>query len=178
MTRTEGMAQMDRYVHAGYRQPEDISAAFDEWFTLFASSDVDDVAAAIGRMVSNRTSSFWPTPGELSEHLRAVVAGRIATDEKCATCHGSGWIDAPPYRANGGRVYHGVMRCHACGIPPPNMQHMAGMQTPLAPGELRAWANEMSREGDVLTKSEFLARCAGITARMRMPKARVDGEVA
>jgi hypothetical protein len=52
------------------------------------------------------------------------------------------------------------------------------MQTPLAPGELRAWANEMSREGDVLTKSEFLARCAGITARMRMPKARVDGEVA
>jgi hypothetical protein len=129
-------------------------------------------------MVSNRTSSFWPTPGELSEHLRAVVAGRIATDEKCATCHGSGWIDAPPYRANGGRVYRGVTRCYACGVPAPNLQHLAGTQTPFSASEVREWAQTQSREAETLTKSEFLARCAAITRRMQMPKARVQGEVA
>lgn len=173
MTRAEAMEQLDRYVHAGYRQPEDTAAAFEEWFAAFQCVDVDDMAAAIGRMVQRRTSSFWPTPGELREHVQAVTAGRVESQTKCQSCHGSGWIDAPPYRANGGLAYEGVRRCPDCGKPAPNLQHLDGLHTPMTPAEVREWATKRSRQGGPTTRAEFAAEMAAIAKRMTMPKVRL-----
>lgn len=174
MTRAEAMEQLERYVHAGYRQPEDIAAAFDEWFAAFASVAVEDVAAAIGRMVQRRTSSFWPTPGELREHLAAVTAGRVEQRPGCQMCGGTTWIEAPPYRANGGLVYQGVVRCTACNVPAPNTDYLANHQTPMDASELREWAQARSRQGGPTTRAEFALEMAAIAKRVKtMPKARL-----
>lgn len=171
MTRGDGMTLLDRYVHAGYRHPEDFAAAFEEWFRVFGGLAVDDVSEAITRLVRGRTSSFWPTPGELSEHLAAVQRGRgTASSPRCGCV--SGWVEAPPYRANGGHVYTGVQRCPACGIPAPNLDHLRGHQTPLSSVELREWARRDAL-AEPMTRGEFVATVQRMARRMTMPTAAV-----
>lgn len=169
MTRQDAMACVDRYVRAGYRQPDDFAGAFEEWFLAFGALPLDDVDAAVSRLVRGRASSFWPTPGELSDHLQAVRAGRSERANLCPTCHGTTWIESHPWRANGGQVYEGVRRCPDCGVPPPDLSGLAGRQTPLSGLELRAWWEAKPKLIDApASAGEFLATIRGLVARKGM----------
>lgn len=168
MTRTDGMEQFDRLAHAGYRAPEDVAAAFDEWMRHFGDMALEDVDAGLTRLMRGRASSFWPTPGELAEHIRAVQSGRDRRSASCPTCDGTTWVESVPFRANGGLLYAGVVRCHACGIPAPRLDALRGHQTPLGPHEARDMARKAASDPAIAapaTRGEFLAAVAAMAAR-------------
>lgn len=173
MTQQDAMGCIDRYVRAGYAAPRDFEGAFEEWVLAFGSADVDDVTEAITRMVRVRTSNFWPTPGELSEHLRAVYAGRTADGVKCDSCHGAGWVESTPFLANGGLVYTGVVRCGRCGIPAPRLDHLEGRQRPMSASDLRAYLEARQPSSSApMNRGEFLAAIHAMVERMTMGRGR------
>jgi hypothetical protein len=171
VTRNEAMDQFDRLVAVSAPLPE-VSATFDEWFLAFGRSSVDDVAEGITKLIASKSDRFFPSIGELRGCIASVQSGRDRGD-KCRTCHGSTWIDAPPFRANGGHMYQGVSRCRDCGVPPPTM-YGDSHQTPISSSELREWAQNLSREGGPMTKSELMARVQVICSRKKMPKVKLQ----
>jgi hypothetical protein len=66
-----------------------------------------------------------------------------------------------------------VTRCRDCGVPPPTM-YGDSHQTPISSSELREWAQNLSREGGPMTKSELMARVQVICSRKKMPKVKLQ----
>ena len=171
MTRDQAMDQCDRLLRAGFRAPtsQPFEAVFEEWFGALESYASEDVAAGITLLVRQQANTYWPAIGELRTAIASATAGR--EKPKCPTCHGSTWVDAPPYRANGGRLYEGVTRCPDCGVPPPNVPHLARQHSAVTAAEVREWA-ERRADGAPMTQEAFLERCRAIVGRMTMPGAR------
>lgn len=166
MTRLELEGQLDRFAHAGYRMPEDMAGLFGEWFAALERYDAGRVEAAVTRLIRTRASSFWPTLADVLEAVRVEGAGRDAEPRGCPTCHGTAWIEAPPYRANGGLVYQGVRRCPDCGVPAPR-QDGPSRQTPLSAVELREWA-QSRRPVEMLTHADMMTAIRALCARKGM----------
>lgn len=171
MTDAVVMAQMERLIHAGYRAPEELAGVFEEWRGALMGRESEALEAGVTRLIRTRTSSFWPTVADVLESMRAVSAGSTSEPRGCTTCHGTTWIDAPPYRANGGHLYEGVMRCPACGVPAPRLDG-PNRQTPLTASEYREWA-QAQRPVEELTQAEFRARLAVLGRAKVMPFAGV-----
>jgi hypothetical protein len=150
----------------------DEAEMFGEWVRALQSYATADMDAGITLLIRQQVTNFWPAIGELRTAIAAATAGR--EKPKCATCHGSTWVDAPPYRANGGRLYQGVTRCPDCGVPPPKVPHLAAQHSAVTGAEVREWAD---RDDAVpMTHEAFLERCRAIVHRMSMPKAKAVEE--
>ena len=161
MTPDDALTQFHRLL-AVCVVPADPDTAFDEWFAAFERSSVDDVADGITRLLRAKTDRFLPSIGELRGAVASVQSGRETS--RCATCHGSRWVEARPFRANGDRVYEGVRRCPDCGVPPPTAVG-AGHQTPLSESEYRAWLGSKPPVEEITSRTEFFARVRAIAGR-------------
>jgi hypothetical protein len=139
MDNANGARLFERLERAGFRvpDPERVPDLYREWFNALQHYAAADVEAGIDRIIRDKRETFWPTIGAVREAIHAATAGRETTPH-CATCGGSTWVEARPYRANGGYIYQGVTRCPDCGVPPPT-QHGPSRQTPLSDPELREW---------------------------------------
>jgi len=119
-----------------------------DWFRAVEHYHIDALELAVTELIRSAQDRFWPPLGKMLSTLR----GRLDKYErtgKCATCHGSTWIDSAPFKSNG-MVYQGVVvRCPDCAIPSPHYT---------APGH---------REG--LTASEYAQWAQGDHAKDYMP---------
>lgn len=89
-----------------------------DWLKAVEHYHVDALDHGVTDLIRQSQDRFWPSLGK----LLVIVRGRIAGMEKagkCATCHGSGWLDSAPFKANGMIYENVVARCHDCGIPSP-----------------------------------------------------------
>lgn len=179
MTEQEASAQFDRLAMQGYFQPSDPEgrpgAVFVEWYEALRRYDVHDVEAVITDLIRGKSDRAWPTIGTLRGLLAAQTNGR--EQDTCARCHGSRWVEARPYRANGNYLYEGVVRCPECGVPPPKLEG-GHRQTPISDAEYRAWWEARRPVEPIESRAEALAqvqRFADAAAkRTRMPSAQTS----
>lgn len=131
-------------VTAHFHLPTDASreTVAMEWFRAVEHYHVDALDHAVTQIIRQATDRFWPPLGKLLEIIRGRIAGMDKTRDKCATCHGSTWIDAWPYQLNG-LVYTGVMRCPDCGVPAPVEMKANSYRKPLTKAEYHAWREGM-----------------------------------
>lgn len=163
MTRDQGIEQFSRLI-ANLQPPADPDAVFAEWFPAFAGLHVDDVADGVTRLLRGKTDRWWPTIGELRGCIASVQAGRTSASDACPKCHGSRWVEARPYRANGEHVYRGVTRCPACGVPAPRLEGQS-RQTPFTDAQLAAWRHARRPVAAIETRAEFLAAVEALAGR-------------
>jgi hypothetical protein len=154
MTQDAVTAQFLR-VMGQFVPPSDPDAVCAEWVRAFALTDADDFEQAVSKMLAERVDRFCPTIGEIRGFVASVQAGRERYT-RCASCAGSGWVDATPWTANGGRVYEGVRRCSDCGIPVPMTGDLR--QTPLTASAYVSWMDGLRTPETIQTQAEFLAR--------------------
>lgn len=173
-------AQFERLLVAGFRLPfgVDPADALEAWCAAFERTDHAQLERGIGWLIRHEPDRDWPLVSSVWDAIRAATAGESQpASTGCPTCHGSTWVDAPPYRANGGLVYRGVVRCSACGVPAPRLDHLRGQHSPLPAAELREWAQAQSREGGPRTREEFAAAVAAVAARVRARARQVSRPV-
>lgn len=91
-----------------------------EWFAQLKHWHVDAVDAGVTLLIGHARDNFLPGLGLLKDYIGQRMGRYERTPGKCATCHGSGWIDVDPWKSNG-IVYEGVVRCPNCGIPAPKL---------------------------------------------------------
>ena len=184
MTELEAMDGLDRMVAAGF-VPPDLARPilFQEWYRHVRTVSVADLNHAITKLAESRELRFWPTPAEFKRFLPNHDIGQHQV--RCLTCHDTKWVDATPYHANGNDpktgkplVYEGVIRCPDCGTPAPNIDHLAGRQTPLTEAELMALADEAAEKrakaghppvGIIRTHEDFLAKLGELKHRLLKP---------
>lgn len=117
MTPAEWGAQwrrLDQFRVSGERS--EVSA---EWFAQLKHYHVDAVDYGITQLIGQAKDTFLPGLGLLKDFIQARFDRYQRTDGKCATCHGSTWVDAPPFMENGMICANAVVRCPDCGIPAP-----------------------------------------------------------
>lgn len=89
-----------------------------DWLKALEHHHIDAFEHAVTELTKTATDRYWPALGKINE----IIAGRRSrydrTPGKCATCHGSTWIEAQPWKSNG-IIYDGNQRCPDCGIPAP-----------------------------------------------------------
>ena len=105
-----------------------------DWLKAVEHYHVDALDHAVTQLIRQATDRFWPPLGKLLEIIRGRMAGMEKTRDKCATCHGSTWVDVWPYQVNG-IVYTGVQRCPDCGVPAPEMGKPNPYRKPLTKAE-------------------------------------------
>lgn len=90
----------------------------DDWFAAVQHYHVEAFDHAVTELTRTATDRFWPALGKVLE----VIKGRIGRYDRapgaCATCHGTTWIPAEPWKSNG-LIYEGLRRCPDCGVPAP-----------------------------------------------------------
>jgi hypothetical protein len=90
-----------------------------DWFKAVEHYHVDALERAVTDLIRTAQDRFWPPLGKLTSAIRNRIAGMDRQPGKCATCHGSSWIDVAPFKSNH-MIYENVlMRCPDCGIPAP-----------------------------------------------------------
>lgn len=89
-----------------------------EWFKAVEHYHVDALDRGVTDLIRGATERYWPPLGKLLELIRGRLAGMEKTRNVCATCDGSGWIEAWPVMSFG-MVYEMNSRCPDCGIPAP-----------------------------------------------------------
>ncbi len=146
-----GFDEQFNRVAAHFHLPTDSSreTVAMEWFRAVEHYHIDALDHAVTHLIRQATDRFWPPLGKLLEIIRGRIAGMDKTRDKCATCHGSTWVDVWPYQVNG-LVYTGVQRCPDCGVPAPEMPKENPYRKPL-------------------TKAEYQAYLAGTFGRSAMP---------
>ena len=64
-----------------------------------------------------REQKHWPNVAIIRDYCVQATKAVAAPPNMCDRCHGEGWVDAPPYEANGGVVYTNVaQRCPQCSV--------------------------------------------------------------
>lgn len=120
MTLIEWKAQwkrLDQFRVNGDASREQVSA---EWFAQLKHLHVDAVDHGITQLIGNAKDTFLPGLGLLKDFIQTRFDKYQRTDGKCATCHGSTWIESAPFKSNG-MIYSSVcIRCPDCGIPAPS----------------------------------------------------------
>lgn len=139
MTATEWKRQWTRLLSHFRLNPNADPAPIErEWFAHLKHHHVDAVEAGLSHLVGSATETHWPALGTLKQAIQAHLSKYEHTRAHCETCHGSGWVEAAPWRANGGHVYQGNERCPDCGIPAPEYKPLS-TRTPLNAIELVAF---------------------------------------
>jgi hypothetical protein len=138
MTPQEFGVQFKR-VENHFRMGADVDRdqVYKDWFKGLAHYHVDAVSTGIDGLIRDARDTFWPAFGLLSEAIRLRLAGMPKTTHKCATCHGSTWIEARPWKSNG-RIYEGFQRCPDCGVPAPQ-HHVGDHREELTATEYAQW---------------------------------------
>lgn len=140
MTPAEFSKQWKR-LKAAFRLPADLEPkeVEREWFRALEHHHVDAVDIGITKIIREAESTFWPALGLLVQAIRDRIASIGKVKGPCPTCHGSTWIEALPFWANGGILYENVVeRCPDCGVPKPQVYHEAD-RTPLTAVEYAQW---------------------------------------
>lgn len=122
-----------------FRLPSDVDAGKlgIEWFDALKHLHVDAVHRGVSDVIQRATDTFFPPIGLVLEAIRIRMAGMDRTKDKCATCHGSGWIEVWP-AMRWSLVYRRNARCPDCGIPAPDIKKHQS-ERPLSKEELEAY---------------------------------------
>ena len=127
--------RLDQFRVGGEADRNEVSS---EWFAQLRHWHIDAVDHGITRLIGSAKDTFLPGLGLLKEFIQERIDRYQRTDGKCATCHGSTWIDSAPFKANG-MIYEGVcIRCPDCGIPAPQYVEPSNRQ-PLTSREYAEW---------------------------------------
>jgi hypothetical protein len=183
MTAAEFETQFSRLA-AHFHLPADASrdTLAVDWLKALQHYHVDALEHAVTELTKTSTDRFWPALGRVMELIKSRIGRYDRTPGACATCHGSTWIEAQPWKANG-QIYTGVQRCPDCGIPAPQSderrnsqpltsvefhEYQAGryMRTQMPPG-LDA---KPTREGEKTEMREAMARLHAKLFGMRNAK--------
>lgn len=163
-------AAFRRLLAAGFRLPYGVepATALEAWCESLATAASADLERGVTRLVQTEASREWPLISAVWAAMRSATAGDIASGPACLTCHGTTWVEALPYRANGGHVYEGMRRCPDCVPPKPNTNHLQGVQSPLSASDYLAW--RQAREPEVVAPAspgEFLRAIQVMRQRIR-----------
>lgn len=127
--------RLDQFRVGGDADRADVSA---EWFTQLRHFHVDAVEHGITQLIGTAHDTFLPALGLLKDFIRARIDRYERAAGKCATCHGSTWIDSAPFKSNGMIYENIVVRCPDCGIPAPQYTTSSNRQ-PLTSREYAEW---------------------------------------
>lgn len=137
MTLDDWTAQWHRLDHFHIRGDADRDSLSAEWFRQLQHHHVDAVDAGITQLIGKAEDTFLPGLGLLKSFIQARIDRYDRAPGKCATCHGSTWIEVAPWKSYG-IVYEGVRRCPDCGVPAPQGDDRAVME-PLSALELHEY---------------------------------------
>lgn len=93
-----------------------------EWFAQLKHYHVDAVDHGITQLIGSAKDTFMPGLGLLKDFIQQKFDRYDRSHGKCETCHGSSWIELPPFRSNGIIYANTVTRCPDCGIPAPKVE--------------------------------------------------------
>jgi hypothetical protein len=109
-----------------------------DWYEAIQGYDREIVEQSITTLIRSAQDRYWPPMGKLLELCRGKASSSVQSG-KCATCHGSTWIDVAPFRSNG-MIYEGaVIRCPDCRVPVPKY-HAPSHRHGLTAVEYREWS--------------------------------------
>lgn len=173
MTQREFDRQFTRLCDHFHLADESKKTIAVDWFDALRHYHMDAVDAGITRVIGDATDTFWPALGKLKQAIQSRIAGMAKVKADCATCQGSSWVEAMPWKAHG-RVYTGFQRCPDCGVPEPIFTPES-LRTPLTAAEYQAWRNRELPEPAVplqpSNRSALEALRALRSTRGRMAKA-------
>lgn len=89
-----------------------------DWYKAVEHYHIDAMERAVTELIRTAQDRFWPPLGKLLTAIQSRFDKYDRSHGKCATCHGSTWIEAFPWKSNG-MIYQGNQRCPDCGIPAP-----------------------------------------------------------
>lgn len=156
--------QMERLALAGYFAPsgDKLTLMVTEWTQMLHHYDTAQLVAGVDWLMTHRTERWWPTVGEVLAAIRAATGPKPESTYRCATCAGTGWVEAVPFRSMG-QLYEAMQRCPDCAIPVPSYSVARGSRHSLSPSEHRAWL--LARpSAPVLTEEQFYARLRAMGA--------------
>ena len=138
MNAFEWDGQFDRLM-TQFRLPADVDAdkVRMEMFGALQHWHLDAVERGITDVIRDAKETFFPPIGIVTEAIRTRMTGLDRTKDRCATCHGSGWIEAWPVMS-WGLIYEMNQRCPDCGIPAPEMKKPHNAR-PLTRAEYDDW---------------------------------------
>lgn len=122
MTSGEWHEQWHRLDHFRISAEADRNDLELEWFAQLKHFHVDAVEHGITQLIGTATDNFLPGLGLLREYIHARLGRYDKVPGKCATCHGSGWKEAAPFKSNNLIYANTVERCLDCGIPEPKLE--------------------------------------------------------
>ncbi|MEY4387198.1 MAG: hypothetical protein RLY20_2481 [Verrucomicrobiota bacterium] len=109
-----------------------------DWFKAVEHYEIAALDRAVTELIRASQDRFWPALGKVLGLLQSKV-DRYDRGGKCATCHGSSWIESAPFKSNG-MIYEGVcLRCPDCGVPPP-AYNTPNNRSSLTAAEYREWS--------------------------------------
>lgn len=122
-----------------------------DWLKALEHHHIDAFEHAVTEITRTSTERFWPALGKITEIINTRKSRYDKTPGRCATCHGSTWIEAWPVVYDG-KLYEMFARCPDCGVPAPEMKKPHPHARPATKEEYEAW-----RAGDVMrdTMPEF-----------------------
>lgn len=101
--------------------------------------EIEQLERGVTELIRTSQDRFWPPLGRLLTAVRSKTERQDRGNGKCATCHGSGWIESAPFQSNGMIYENALLRCPDCGIPAPQYtvpNHRSG----LTASEYREWS--------------------------------------
>ena len=111
-------ARLASHFHLPQDETRDTLAV--DWMKALQHYHADALEHAVTELTRTATDRFWPALGRVLELIRSRIGRYDKAPGKCATCHGSTWIEAQPWKSNG-VIYEGLQRCPDCGIPAPQL---------------------------------------------------------
>lgn len=122
MTAKEWNTQWHRLDHFHVSGDRDRHELEIEWFAQLKHWHMDAVEFGVTQLIGSAKDNFLPGLGLLKDYIQSRIGRYDRTHGKCATCHGSTWIDVGPYKV-GEIVYSSaVIRCPDCGVPAPQVE--------------------------------------------------------
>jgi hypothetical protein len=109
-----------------------------EWFKALGHYHVDALERGITDLIRTSTERFWPQIATLHSLIRARIGAYEKQPGKCATCHGSTWVEAWPVIWCG-NLYEQLQRCPDCGVPAPEVKKTLPGSRPATKQEYDDW---------------------------------------
>lgn len=128
MTAAEFDRQFSRLAaHFYLPQDETRETLAVDWLKALQHYHVDAFEHAVTELTRTSEDRFWPALGKVIGLIKARLGRYDKAPGKCATCHGSTWIETQPWIAHG-IIYEGLQRCPDCGVPAPQGHERRVMQ--------------------------------------------------
>lgn len=110
-----------------------------DWFAALKHYHMEALDHAVTELSNTATDRYWPALGKVLEIIKARLGRYDRTPGECSTCGGSGWVESPPFKANGIIYSNTLVRCQHCGIPAPKAESHA-RRAPLTDIEAHEYA--------------------------------------